>query len=122
MKMKEHNKDLPSAGLANKQPEGLGSKKDCFFEKLREVDESLDGPSEVRIFNNIDRSPNDERQYRGLILKNGLRVMLISDPDAVKCAASLDVNVGSWSDPPELQGLAHFLEHLLFLGTEKVNR
>jgi len=27
--------------------------------------------------------------------------------------------VGSWADPPEFQGLAHFLEHMLFMGTEK---
>jgi insulysin len=34
-------------------------------------------------------------------------------------AASLDVHVGSLSDPEETQGLAHFLEHMLFMGTEK---
>ena len=33
--------------------------------------------------------------------------------------ASLAVSVGSFSDPPHLPGLAHFLEHMLFLGTEK---
>lgn len=33
-------------------------------------------------------------QYRGLELKNGLRVLLISDPKADKSAASMDVNVG----------------------------
>lgn len=31
----------------------------------------------------------------------------------------MDVAVGHFSDPPELPGLAHFLEHMLFLGTEK---
>jgi len=34
-------------------------------------------------------------------------------------AACIDVGVGSLSDPPELNGLAHFLEHMLFMGTEK---
>ena len=100
--------------------EGLGTEKVPFFQKLRDHDESKDGPSEVQIFNEIEKSENDERAYRGMILKNGLRVLLISDPDANQSAASLDVNVGSWSDPPDLQGLAHFVEHLLFLGTEKV--
>jgi insulysin len=31
----------------------------------------------------------------------------------------MNVHVGSWSDPEEALGLAHFLEHMLFLGTEK---
>lgn len=35
-----------------------------------------------------------------------------------KAAAALLVNVGSYHDPPRLQGLSHFLEHMLFLGTE----
>ena len=34
-------------------------------------------------------------------------------------AAALLVGVGSSYDPPECQGMAHFLEHLLFLGSEK---
>jgi nardilysin len=35
-----------------------------------------------------------------------------------KAATALSVNVGSYHDPPYLQGLSHFLEHMLFLGTE----
>jgi secreted Zn-dependent insulinase-like peptidase len=64
-------------------------------------------------------SPSDTREYRALRLDNGLRVLLISDPATDKAAASLDVNVGSSSDPKDREGLAHFLEHMLFLGTEK---
>ena len=45
--------------------------------------------------------------------------MLISSPDADQAAASMDVNVGFFSDPEELPGLAHFSEHMLFLGTKK---
>ena len=44
---------------------------------------------------------------------------LISDAEADKSAASLDVHVGSALNPKERQGLAHFLEHMLFMGTEK---
>ena len=36
-----------------------------------------------------------------------------------KAATALLVNVGSYHDPPHLQGLSHFLEHMLFLGTEE---
>lgn len=61
----------------------------------------------------------DKRDYRVLTLPNGLRALLISDPDTDLAAAALNVNVGYFSDPPERAGLAHFLEHMLFLGTEK---
>ena len=64
-------------------------------------------------------SPNDDAKYRSLQLKNGLKILLISDVDADKAAAALAVHVGSGSDPKDRQGLAHFLEHMLFLGTEK---
>ena len=49
-----------------------------------------------------------------------LQVLLISDSQTDKSAAAMDVHIGYMSDPPELPGLAHFCEHMLFLGTEKV--
>ena len=67
----------------------------------------------------VIKSPHDPRSYETLVLDNGLEVVLVSDPAADKAAASLDVNIGSGSDPEGREGLAHFLEHLLFLGTEK---
>jgi len=67
----------------------------------------------------IVQSPADERSYESFVLANGLRVLLVSDPATDKAAASLDVNVGNGSDPEDRPGLAHFLEHMLFLGTEK---
>jgi insulysin len=45
--------------------------------------------------------------------------LLISDPDADKSGATMSVNVGSLEDPMERQGLAHFCEHMLFMGTDK---
>ena len=65
------------------------------------------------------KSPNDDYTYRLLTLDNSLQVLLISDPDAQKAAAALDVLVGSGDNPRGRAGLAHFLEHMLFLGTEK---
>lgn len=67
----------------------------------------------------ITKSLNDDRSYRGINLENGLKVVLVSDPTTDKAAAALDVHVGHLSDPWHLPGLAHFLEHMLFLGTEK---
>ncbi|WP_264342608.1 insulinase family protein [Rheinheimera sp. MM224] len=65
------------------------------------------------------QSPNDKRQYLALTLLNDLPVLLVHQQDAEKSAAALTVNVGHFDDPAERQGLAHFLEHMLFLGTEK---
>lgn len=64
-------------------------------------------------------SPNDSREYRHLRLANDMDVLLISDPSSDKAAASLDVYVGSYQNPQDRAGLVHFLEHMLFLGTEK---
>lgn len=65
------------------------------------------------------KSEADRREYRILTLPNELQVTLCSDPEATMAAAAMDVGVGSFSDPIEAPGLAHFLEHMLFLGTEK---
>ncbi len=67
----------------------------------------------------VEQSPNDPRDYAHVLLGNGLRVMLISEPGAKRAGAALAVGVGSGANPPERPGLAHFLEHMLFLGTEK---
>lgn len=131
---------------------------------------------------NPSKSPFDKKEYRQILLPNGLRVVLISDTVAMtqsynsggifmddddedgddedddasggekrrddgededeekdgdddeededdesegrdrgmrNAAAAMVVGVGSMSDPPECQGLAHFLEHLLFMGSTK---
>jgi len=52
-------------------------------------------------------------------LANGLRVTLRHVPDLKRCAAALRVAAGSHDVPLAWPGLAHFLEHLLFLGTER---
>lgn len=37
----------------------------------------------------------------------------------LQAACALSVSVGSYSDPPDIQGLAHFVEHMVFMGSEK---
>jgi len=61
----------------------------------------------------------DKRNYRYIELPNSLRCMLISDNETQHSAAALDVKSGSLNDPDEWPGLAHFCEHMLFLGTKK---
>lgn len=77
------------------------------------------GVGKLTRFDNITKSQQDSRNYRGLQLENGLKVLLISDPTTDKSAAALSVAVGHLSDPDEIPGLAHFCEHMLFLGTKK---
>ena len=61
----------------------------------------------------------DTRSYRALTLPNGIRAVLVSDPQTDKSAAALAVDRGSFDEPANIPGLAHFLEHMLFLGTDK---
>lgn len=67
----------------------------------------------------IKQSPNDLRSYQFIRLNNALEVLLISDPDLENSAASLSVPVGSLNNPDQQLGLAHYLEHMLFLGSER---
>ena len=67
----------------------------------------------------VIKGENDKAAYEYLTLPNRMRVLLVSDPEADKAAAALSVQVGSASNPPGRDGLAHFLEHMLFMGTEK---
>ncbi|XP_076624911.1 insulin degrading metalloproteinase isoform X1 [Colletes latitarsis] len=69
-------------------------------------------------YDNITKSPNDKEEYRGLLLANKMKVLIISNPTTDESAASLDVNIGYLNDPDDLPGLAHFCEHMLFLGTK----
>ena len=70
-------------------------------------------------FAQLQKSPNDHREYRSFELENRLTVLVISDPKTERSAASMSVQVGGGDDPQDRLGMAHYLEHMLFLGTEK---
>nr|NGX36499.1 Protease 3 [Candidatus Anoxychlamydiales bacterium] len=59
------------------------------------------------------------RKTLKLRLSNGLKVYIISDKNADKSAAAIGVLAGSWDDPKEFPGMAHFCEHMLFQGSKK---
>mmetsp|Transcript_5240 Transcript_5240/g.7540 ORF Transcript_5240/g.7540 Transcript_5240/m.7540 type:complete len:1284 (-) Transcript_5240:110-3961(-) len=66
------------------------------------------------------KSEPDNREYRSITLKsNNLEVLLCSDPQTDVEAGAVHVRAGHFNDPPHRAGLAHFHEHMLFLGTEK---
>ncbi len=51
-------------------------------------------------------------------LPNGLRVATERVPGALSVATGVWVGVGARDEPAELSGVSHFLEHLLFKGTD----
>ncbi|MBX7258117.1 MAG: insulinase family protein [Candidatus Hydrogenedentes bacterium] len=62
----------------------------------------------------------DPMAVRIFELDNGLRVYLTEDHESPRFYAEIAVRAGSKNDPPETTGLAHYLEHLLFKGTENI--
>lgn len=67
----------------------------------------------------IAKRPLDNKTYKFIQLENGLKILLIHDEKAKLAAASLSVGSGSANEPSSIHGLAHYLEHMLFLGSEK---
>src|SRR3972149_7793634 len=61
----------------------------------------------------------EDSEYRKTTLSNGLRVLTASMPHARSVAVSVCVGAGSRYETPSQAGLAHFIEHLCFKGTER---
>lgn len=68
---------------------------------------------------NIKTPSLQERKVAKFALDNGLKVYVVTDPLLDKSGAALMVGRGSLDEPKQFPGLAHFLEHMLFMGTEK---
>ena len=91
----------------------IGSIQGCAVSEQASITENTAEPITVR------KSPNDDRDYRYVVLPNKMRVLLVSDPSTDKAAAALSIYRGSFHEPDSRPGIAHFLEHMLFIGTEK---
>ncbi|XP_065362952.1 nardilysin [Calliphora vicina] len=156
----------------------LGSTKSTAFEQHRFIynkttiklsQNMVTSEEAVKYLEIPDKSENDKKHYKTLVLANGLHVLLVSDPSPVPhdglttssddstvdscaeestesdgettacstseedsesdaeseegdeklAAVALLVDVGSFTEPPKYQGLAHFLEHMIFMGSKK---
>ncbi|KAH0555669.1 hypothetical protein GP486_006386 [Trichoglossum hirsutum] len=67
----------------------------------------------------LEKPSLDDRAYRVIQLPNKLEALLVHDADTDKASAAMDVCVGSYSDRDDMLGMAHAVEHLLLMGTEK---
>ena len=65
----------------------------------------------------LPRLPSDGRHYQLYAAPNGLLCLLISDPMADAASCVVQFRVGSHDEPERLPGLAHLLEHMLFMGS-----
>src|SRR3989344_8897900 len=57
--------------------------------------------------------------YKKSVLPNGVRLLLIPMDGVNSAATSVMVGVGSRFEKPEINGISHFLEHMVFKGTKK---
>ncbi|WJV54951.1 pitrilysin [Prodigiosinella aquatilis] len=67
----------------------------------------------------INKSANDLRQYQAIKLDNDMTVLLVSDPQATSSLAALALPIGSLDNPKSQPGLAHYLEHMLLMGSKR---
>ena len=68
---------------------------------------------------NVLQPLGDSRDFRWIQLGNEMHVVLVSDPEIKHAGAALEIDVGASFDPKDIPGLAHFLEHMLFMGSKK---
>jgi hypothetical protein len=67
-----------------------------------------------------DSVPGDPLHVRITRLPNGLTIMLSENHEVPRIQTFVAVRAGSRNDPPESTGLAHYLEHMLFKGTDRL--
>jgi predicted Zn-dependent peptidase len=68
---------------------------------------------------NYEYALNDPFKARIYTLKNGLKVYMSVYKNAPRIQTYIAVKAGSKNDPSNATGLAHYLEHMLFKGTDK---
>lgn len=60
----------------------------------------------------VIKGSSDWREYRPLLLPNGVTVVLVNDKESKTTSCAVSVGAGASADPRELSGLAHFTEHM----------
>ncbi len=78
--------------------------------------ESQEVKEDNKAYKTIENDPTNTRIYT---LDNGLKVYLSVNNEEPRVQTSIAVRAGSKNDPKDATGLAHYLEHMLFKGTDK---
>ena len=80
--------------------------------------ENLLNKDKMKIEDNYVLVDNDPFNARVYTLENGLKVYLTSYSNAPRVQTNIVIRAGSKNDPENATGLAHYLEHMLFKGTD----
>jgi len=88
---------------------------DAAFSSLEQRRKPSGDLTSIRL---VDKPAGDTREYQHATLSNGLQVVNVQDATATQAAFSVAVDAGNFDNPDQLPGLAHFCEHMLFLGTK----
>lgn len=73
----------------------------------------------VKCSNGVLCNMKDIKTYKIITLSNGLEILFAFHPLTTKSGACLTVRTGHSDDYMDKLGIAHFIEHMLFLGNEK---
>ena len=63
---------------------------------------------------------NNEELGRMYTLSNGMKIYLVSNKLKPEIETRIVINAGSKNDPDDSTGLAHYLEHMMFKGNDKI--
>lgn len=122
---KEENRPKGRRGLIKAQQEKSKLDANLLFNREKNRKRAYNLPFYLKKFHqmivkrgDLFMSKLERRRFEVIILDNGLEVLLVNDtsPKAAYAACAMSVNVGYFSDPPEMEGLAHLTEHMMFLG------
>ena len=67
----------------------------------------------------INKPKYEKRNMMGGMLENKIKYALVYDKYLERSYVTVCVNVGHYANPKTYDGLAHFLEHMLFMGSKK---
>lgn len=87
-----------------------------FLVSCGNSENGADKNAENKEYKTVENDPTNTRIYT---LENGLKVYLSVNEEAPRVQTSIAVRAGSKNDPATATGLAHYLEHMLFKGTDK---
>src|SRR5437879_11860684 len=76
-----------------------------------------DGSAKPKL--NFETATNDPYKTRIYTLSNGMKVYMSVYKDAPRIQTLIAVKSGSKNDPADATGLAHYLEHMVFKGSDK---